>query len=182
VWDQNEYIRAYLFAARAHKGQPLKGAIDLPYVVHCSLVTMEVLAALQVEDGLNGDLAVQCALLHDVIEDAKVTPESLVSEFGRGVSSGVQALSKNKDLPPSARMADCLTRIRQQPREIWVVKLADRITNLQPPPEEWNAKKVADYRREAIEIHQALGSASRLLADRLMTKIGEYGRGAVRQG
>jgi (p)ppGpp synthase/HD superfamily hydrolase len=179
-WDQDRFMDAYLFAARAHRDQKVKGTPDLPYIVHPGLVSMEVLAALQVDEGIDADLALQCALLHDVVEDTNVTPESLVREFGERVSSGVWALSKNKDLPPSARMADCLTRIRQQPREIWMVKLADRIANLQPPPGDWDGKRVADYRREAIEIHQALGSASRFLAERLKTKISKYGSGAPR--
>jgi (p)ppGpp synthase/HD superfamily hydrolase len=176
LWNQDEFIRAYLLAARAHKDQKVKGTIDLPYIVHFSLVTMEVLAAIHVEDGLDSDLALQCALLHDVVEDTEMTPESLALEFGERVSLGVQALSKNKALPPSARMADCLERIRRQPREVWMVKLADRITNLQPPPEDWDEQKVADYRREAIEIHKALGSASLFLAERLFAKISRYGR------
>ncbi len=181
-WGQDRFRDAYIFAARAHKDQKVKGTTDLPYIVHCDLVTMEVLRALHVEDGLDGDLVVQCALLHDVVEDAGVTPQALALEFGDRVSSGVQALSKNKDLPPSARMADCLERIRRQPREIWMVKLADRITNLQPPPEDWDTNKVADYRREAIEIHKALGSASGLLQARLLIKISEYGSGLVHPG
>ena len=37
------------------------------------LVAMEVIAAFQVEKGLNEDFAVQVAMFHDVIEDAKIT-------------------------------------------------------------------------------------------------------------
>ena len=35
------------------------------------MVCMEIMAALAVEVNVNGDLAIQCALLHDSIEDAK---------------------------------------------------------------------------------------------------------------
>jgi (p)ppGpp synthase/HD superfamily hydrolase len=181
-WDQDEYTSAYLFAAGAHKGQPLKGSSDLPYIVHPSLVSMEVLGALQLEPGLDADLASQCALLHDVMEDTGTAFETIKVRFGERVASGVLALTKNKALPPSARMADCLVRIRRQPREVWMVKLADRITNLQPPPDDWDMKKVAEYRREANDMLEALGSASSFLANRLMVKIDEYGKDPVRKG
>jgi (p)ppGpp synthase/HD superfamily hydrolase len=68
TWSQEKYITALRYAAAAHNGQKLPGT-DLPYLVHVTMVAMEVIAALAREDGLSGDLAVQCALLHDVIED-----------------------------------------------------------------------------------------------------------------
>jgi GTP diphosphokinase / guanosine-3',5'-bis(diphosphate) 3'-diphosphatase len=72
-------------------------------------------------------------------------------------------------------MADSLRRIKLQPREVWLVKLADRIVNLQPPPEHWQADKIAAYRAEARVILAALGEASPLLAARLAEKIEAYG-------
>jgi hypothetical protein len=41
-----------------HLGQEVTGS-GIPYVVHLAMVAMEVIAALQGEDGLDGDLAVQ---------------------------------------------------------------------------------------------------------------------------
>jgi len=41
-----------------------------------------------------------------------------------------------------------------------LVKLADAITNLQPPPVHWSREKRARYREEAIEIYSALKDAS----------------------
>ena len=141
-WSQEKYIKALRYAAKAHSGQTVPGS-DLPYVVHVTMVAMEVIAALAHEDGLDGDLAVQCALLHDVIEDAGVSYEKLAAEFGKDVAEGVLALSKNNILKSKQeKMTDSLARIKEQPREIWMVKLADRITNLQPPPGHWNAEKI----------------------------------------
>ena len=174
-WDQDEYIRAYNFAADAHKDQKIKGRRDLPYIIHPGLVSMEVIAALQVERGLDGTLAVQCALLHDVIEDSHVSSEEIKDRFGEKVASGVQALSKDPHLDKPLRLADCLLRIKEQPREVWMVKLADRITNLQPPPRGWSRKKIDSYREEAKEILDALAPASDFLAKRLRDKIDNYG-------
>ena len=172
-WSQDEYIRAYRFAAEAHLGQTVPGS-DLPYVAHVTLVSMEVIAALEVESGRDGDLAVQCALLHDVIEDTAVTYERLRAAFGERVSLGVLALSKDENLDRSLQIRDSLSRIRQQPQEIWMVKLADRISNLQPPPHDWTKNKIVQYRQEAIEIYDALHAASETLATRLLDKIEAY--------
>jgi (p)ppGpp synthase/HD superfamily hydrolase len=173
LWSQDGYVRAHGFAARAHQGQTLPGS-DLPYVLHVQLVSMEVMAALTAEPGLRGDLAVQCALLHDVVEDTPVTVEQVEEAFGADVAAGVLALSKDPALPKGARMEDSLRRIRRQPHEIWVVKLADRITNMQPPPVNWTSAKAAEYRDEARRILDALGDASPMLAARLRHKIETY--------
>ena len=71
-------------------------------------------------------------------------------------------------------MTDSLRRILLQPREVWMVKLADRINNLQPPPSHWKDPKIAAYRAEAIQIVEALGPASPYLEGRLRAKIAAY--------
>lgn len=173
-WRQNAYVDALNYAAAAHAGQAMPDG-DLPYLVHPVTVAMEVIAALSHEDGLNGDLTVQCALLHDVIEDSDTTVDQLAAVFGADVARGVQALSRDDALPGrTAQIADSLSRIVRQPREIWIVKLADRIANLQPPPRHWTAAKIAAYRDEAILIRNALGEASRFLAKRLGQRIEAY--------
>jgi (p)ppGpp synthase/HD superfamily hydrolase len=173
-WHQEKYIKALKYAAEAHRGQTVPGSV-LPYVVHLVMVTMEVLAALEHASGLDGDLAVQCALLHDVIEDTGRSYEKLAAEFGRDVAEGVLALSKSNILRTTAEQtADSLQRIKRQPREIWMVKLADRITNLQPPPGAWDDQKISRYRQEARLILAELGSASPFLAERLGRMIRMY--------
>jgi (p)ppGpp synthase/HD superfamily hydrolase len=135
---------------------------------------MEVIAAFRAEPDHDQELAVQCALLHDVIEDTGVPYTSLVGDFGIAVAEGVMALTKNETLDKSLQMADSLKRIRQQPEEVWMVKLADRITNLQPPPSYWTKDKIAAYHAEAIAILNALGDASSALSTRLGDKIDAY--------
>lgn len=161
TWSHGKLIRSLKYAAKAHNGQTVPGS-DLPYVVHVTMVAMEVIAALTREDGLDGDLAVQCALLHDVIEDTETTREDLENEFGPEVFEGVLALSKSNILKSKQeKMADSLVRIKQQPREVWMVKLADRITNLQPPPAHWDSEKVERYREEGKLILNELGMRAR---------------------
>ncbi|HEX8073160.1 MAG TPA: HD domain-containing protein [Pyrinomonadaceae bacterium] len=173
IWSQEAYLKAWNFAARAHAGQTLPGS-TLPYLNHVGGVAMEVMTAVALEPVAQPDLAVQCALLHDVIEDTGVSYEQLQSEFGPAVAAGVLALTKDAALPKAVRMRDSLARIRRQPREVWLVKLADRVTNLQPPPAHWPADKIARYRAEALEIHAALADAHAVLAERLRDKIARY--------
>jgi (p)ppGpp synthase/HD superfamily hydrolase len=175
IWSQDNYIRAFRFAAEAHRGQLVPGT-DLPYVVHVGLVSMEVIAALAAESGHDGDLAVVCALLHDVLEDTPVETLTIKSTFGAAVAEGVLALSKDSQVDKELRLADSLERIRGLAHEVWMVKLADRITNLQPPPSHWTKEKIICYHGEALHILAQLGDASPVLARRLREKIVVYGQ------
>ena len=71
-------------------------------------------------------------------------------------------------------MMDSLMRIKKLPVEVWAVKLADRITNLQPPPSHWDNEKKKKYRTEAQFILDELGTGNLFLANRLKEKILEY--------
>lgn len=83
-WHPDDYLAAWYFAPRAHAGQTFKGQRPdehLPYCVHLGVVAMEVTHALKSRPDLDGRLALQVALLHDVIEDTS----TLLSASGRGV-------------------------------------------------------------------------------------------------
>lgn len=176
AWDQEIYIKAWNFACAAHNGQRVPGT-DLPYINHVGLVAMEGMAAMAAGERVaSPDLLVQSALLHDVLEDTDVGFMDLHRSFGPEVAHGVLALSKNTALPDKqTQMLDSLERIQQAPPEVWMVKMADRITNLQPPPAHWDGKKIRRYREEAVLILETLGRASRFLAGRLQWKIDRYG-------
>jgi (p)ppGpp synthase/HD superfamily hydrolase len=171
IWRQDAYRQAYRFAAAAHNGQLLPGT-ELPYVVHVTLVAMEIIAAFQYENDHDAELAVQCALLHDVIEDTATTYNEINEAFGPRVADGVSALSKDGRLDKADQMADSLRRIRTQPREIGMVKMADRITNLHPPfPSHWDRRRIDAYRQEAAAILSALAESSPYLAARMEALI-----------
>ena len=173
IWSQDLYLRALRFCAEAHRGQKFIGT-DLPYLVHLSAVAMEVMGAICIENIENPDLAVQCALLHDIIEDTEIKFNDIEKIFGKDVGHGVLALTKNKELDKSLRMADSIERIKLQPREIWIVKLADRITNMESQPAHWTRDKIIDYKLEADFILKNLGAASPFLENRLKMRIENY--------
>lgn len=176
VFSSDNYRRTLAFAAHAHAGQLLPGS-QLPYLVHLASVASEVVAAAcnAPEDRFDLDFAVTCALLHDTLEDTKTTEAEVESAFGPRVLCGVRALTKNMRLPKDSQMADSLCRIQAEPREVAMVKLADRISNLEAPPHYWSRDKRIAYREEARQILTAIGAASAILGQRLAEKIEAYG-------
>jgi (p)ppGpp synthase/HD superfamily hydrolase len=174
MWSPERYLRALHFAAVRHADQKVPGS-EMPYLVHLTAVAAEVMRGVALETVANPDLAVVCALLHDVVEDTATTRAEVAAAFGDDVAAGVAALSKDGSLPKGEQLDDSLQRIRACPREVWVVKLADRITNLQEPPAHWTAEKRSRYREEARRIHAALAEAHALLGARLAEKIEGYG-------
>ncbi len=186
-FSSDAYHRALRFAAQAHGEQRLPGT-PLPYVVHLAGVAMEVMAAALASSAeVAADhppfplqLAATCALLHDTVEDTEVPLAALEREFGPAVASIVSALSKDPRLPKEERMGDSLRRIAALPAELArpaaIVKLADRITNLQPPPAHWPGPKRAAYQAEARLILAQLGPLCGWppLAQRIGEKIEAY--------
>jgi (p)ppGpp synthase/HD superfamily hydrolase len=176
MFDPEQYVAALRFAAERHHAQRVPDS-EYPYVVHVVSVAAETIAALAPGPGpgIDADLAVCCALLHDTIEDTATTHAELADRFGASVADGVLALSKDSALPRADQMPDSLRRIRAQPHAVWMVKLADRITNLGPPPRSWPSDKRGRYRDEAITIADALGAASQALEARIRARIAAYG-------
>jgi (p)ppGpp synthase/HD superfamily hydrolase len=164
---------AWRFAAHAHREQRVPGT-QLPYLLHLAQVTSELAPALHDLSHDQAVLATCVAILHDCMEDCGIAALRLNEAFGPQICAGVQALTKNAALPKEQRMADCLTRIVAQPPVIWRVKLADRITNLGRPPQDWSRDKRIAYRQEAQLILERLESSSDWLARRMRQCIGDY--------
>lgn len=180
-WSREKYFKALKFAAEAHKNQIIPG-IDLPYAVHASHVAMEIIAALAKETVEKPNLAVQCALIHNCFEDTYIVYDDILNQFGSYVADGLLALSIDGDVGITEdgpqrdflQLEDSLRRIKRQPREIWMVKMADSITSLQPPPGHWNDEKIEQNKLGAELIHRELASASEYLGNRLRLKIDTY--------
>ncbi|MEE2789554.1 MAG: HD domain-containing protein [Myxococcota bacterium] len=178
TWNADLYNQTLRYAAMAHHGQTVPGT-QLPYLMHIAQVCQEALGAVLMDATLDGDIVMQCALLHDTIEDTDVTHQQLADTFGSTVAGGVLALTKfdtqdGQVISKSEQMADSLRRIQAQPREIAVVKMADRITNMQTPPAHWSLDKRRGYHDEAQRIHDALKACSKHLERRLRAKLDAY--------
>ena len=175
MFSQEVYLKALAYASKAHGEQ--KTPKGHPYVVHITSVAMEVIHACE-KSGLDeekSNLAIVCALLHDTIEDTDITYDDLYTHFSPEVADGVEALSKDKNLKTKKeQMQDSLEKLMNQPYEVQMVKLADRITNLSKPPKHWNNEKKKNYLGEAKFILSCLKNSNIHLSVRLEEKIKEY--------
>ena len=162
-----------------HSGQTYGGQNKnekIEYINHIGSVVFEIMNAIQHTADFNGELAVPCAFLHDTLEDTTLGFEELKKLYGEQVAAGVLALTKDKNLDKGQQMMDSLNRIKQQPKEVWAVKLADRICNLYAPPFYWDNQKKINYLEEAKVIYSHLKEGNEYLANRLMNKIESYKR------
>lgn len=179
-WSIDEIQNVWQLVSKLHDGQKYGGVSEgerVEYINHIGSVVFEVLNAIRSTENMNTDLAVKCAMLHDTIEDTILDYEKVIDLFGNQVASGVLALTKNDAIADSSeKMLDSLNRIKQQPIEVWAVKMADRICNLYEPPYYWNDEKKLKYIEEAEIIHKELKDGNEYLAERLKNKIKEYYR------
>ncbi len=127
--DQELLARAYRFSEEAHRGQTRNSGE--PYVTHCVEVA-KILADLQLDS-----TTVASGLIHDVVEDTKITIAEVETEFGKEISAIVDGLTKIAKLPTGGSSQDrqvesyrkLLLSIAKDARVI-IVKLADRLHNM----------------------------------------------------
>ncbi|MDI9308771.1 MAG: bifunctional (p)ppGpp synthetase/guanosine-3',5'-bis(diphosphate) 3'-pyrophosphohydrolase [Limnohabitans sp.] len=173
----NELQDLWHYVSILHNGQTYGGqnkGQKIEYINHIASVVFEIINASKHTNNFDFPLAIKCAFLHDTIEDTSVSFEDIEYKFGKLVAKGVSALTKNKDLAKEVQMIDSLERIKLQPKEIWAVKMADRICNLYAPPYYWNKDKKEKYLEEAKIIYSHLSQGNEFLAKRLAEKIDNY--------
>lgn len=144
--------KAYDFAQKAHEGQ--KRFSGEPYFVH-PVATAAELAKL----GMNAKVVV-AGLLHDTVEDAGVTPETIEQEFGkekRFLVEGVTKLGRYK-YRGAERHRESLRKLlvaTGKDVRVLIIKLMDRLHNmrtLEHVPEQ-KRKRIA---LETLEIYAAI--------------------------
>lgn len=179
-WSIDEIQDIWQLVSKLHDGQKYGGPKkneQVEYLNHIGSVVFEIINAIDKNSDLNADLAIKCAMLHDTIEDTSETYQNIKTLFGDKVANGVKALTKNEEIQgKQEKMEDSLNRIKLQPREIWAVKMADRICNLYAPPFYWSNEKKLAYQKEAELILEELKEGSQFLAGRLNQKIKDYSK------
>ncbi len=170
---QTLYQDAIKFAAEKHGAQKVKGSKN-SYVVHLSNVAMELFAAASHTPGFDLEFSIQTALLHDTLEDTPTRKAELEKLFGDEIAEAVWALTKDPKLLKDYRLTDSLAKIRQCRKEVWAVKLADRITNLQKPPKRWSKSHITEFYYDSVQVFEALRGGNEYLEKRLASKIEEY--------
>ena len=121
--DKQMIQKAAVFAAKAHEGMMRKGS-RIPYIYH----PMEV--ALIVAQMTDDPEVIAAAYLHDVLEDTSVTPEELERTFGGRILSLVQEESEDKERTWRERKASTIEHLKQASREVKLLTLGDKLSNL----------------------------------------------------
>lgn len=122
------YQKVRLFAAEAHKGQLRKGS-DVPYITHPVGVS-----AILAQYNAGGDVVV-AGLLHDTLEDTKMTREELEAHFGSLIAGLVAEVSEEKlangqEVPWEVRKRQQLDRLRNADLDVVRLKAADVVHNV----------------------------------------------------
>jgi GTP pyrophosphokinase len=121
-------MRAYVFAAKAHKGQErISGE---PYLSH-PLEVAGILTELRMDTA-----TIAAGLLHDVVEDTHATEEEIQGHFGSEVAALVDGVTKLSRIPFSTREEAQAENIRKmvlamsKDIRVILIKFADRLHNM----------------------------------------------------
>ena len=164
--EVNQLKKAYVYAARAHKGQTRRSGE--PYLSH-PLEVASMLADLKLDS-----TTLLAGLLHDVLEDTDITAVDLRENFGQEVADlveGVTKMSRVQESSPEVRQAETIRKIiltMINDVRVIFIKLADRIHNLKTLkflPED-KQKQIA---KETLDIYAPI--ANRLGMGRIKAEL-----------
>jgi len=133
--DVTMISKAYQVASEAHQEQERKSGE--PYIIHPLNVAI-ILADLELDKE-----TIIAGILHDVVEDTKLTEADLIREFGQDVASLVDGVTKLEKLPLSEHMELFDVKLEMQVENlrkmflamakdirVIMIKLADRLHNM----------------------------------------------------
>ena len=158
--DVTAISKAYETARMAHEGQTRKSGE--PYIIHPLNVAI-ILAELEMDKE-----TIIAGLLHDVVEDTKLTQEDLEREFGADVALLVDGVTKLEKIPLSSEVDQSEAKLEMQAENlrkmflamakdirVILIKLADRLHNMRTlqhqKPE--SQQRIA---RETLEIYSPI--------------------------
>ncbi|MCU0315134.1 MAG: HD domain-containing protein [Fimbriimonadaceae bacterium] len=154
---------ALQFAAEKHAGQWRDGDHPLPYIVH----PVEVVTFLRRVGDVTSPVILCAAALHDVLEDTNCQPEEIVEAFGSDVLRLVREVTREE---PTEEQKEGLTsqevweirnemlrnEIQRMSRDARMIKLADRINNLDEAIATRSDKSLQRYIRQSEMILAAI--------------------------
>jgi len=155
----NKLAKAIRFAAKAHKGQFREGEPELPYITH----PIDLINKLAYIGEVKDEEILIAAALHDVIEETDVELDRIKEKFGERVAAIVSELTREE---PTAEVAASLGEeelrdlrnkmlldgVKNMGPDARVVKLADRLSNLQAAEKTRPPEKLERYRSQSRQI------------------------------
>ena len=160
IKDYNKFLnpdtlsKAYNFALNAHKDQ--KRDSGDPYLTH-PVAVANILTELKLDSA-----TIATGLLHDTIEDTKITYNTVEQEFGKEVADLVDGVTKitafeNKVLENSkAENFRKLILATSKDIRVLLVKLADRLHNMRTINHIQDEEKRKRIAKETMEIYAPL--------------------------
>ena len=159
--------KAYLFALEAHQNQ--KREEGVPYIIH-PVAVAKILTDLKLDSA-----TITTGLLHDTIEDTKVTYESVKEEFGEEVANLVDGVTKISALENKASSDSKAENFRKlilatsKDIRVLLVKLADRLHNMRTIQFVKDKAKIIRKAKETMEIYAPL--ADRMGMNRIRDEL-----------
>ena len=160
--------KAYNFALEAHQNQ--KREEGVPYIIH-PVAVAKILTDLKLDSA-----TIATGLLHDTIEDTKVTYESVKKEFGEEVANLVDGVTKISALESKASTVDSkaenfrkLILATSKDIRVLLVKLADRLHNMRTINFVKDKDKIIRKAKETMEIYAPL--ADRMGMNRIRDEL-----------
>ena len=166
-FDPASLTKAYSFALNAHKNQ--KRDAGEPYIIH-PVAVADILTELKLDSA-----TITTGLLHDTIEDTKVTYDSVKKEFGQEVADLVEGVTKISALEEQAveysRGENLRKLILATSKDIRVllVKIADRLHNMRTIDSAKDESKRIRKAKETMEIYAPL--ADRMGMNRIRDEL-----------
>jgi RelA/SpoT family (p)ppGpp synthetase len=159
--------KAYNFAMEAHQNQ--KRDEGVPYIIH-PVAVAKILTDLKLDSA-----TITTGLLHDTIEDTKVTYESVKKEFGEEVANLVEGVTKISELETKASTDSKAENFRKlilatsKDIRVLLVKLADRLHNMRTIQFVKDKDKMIRKAKETMEIYAPL--ADRMGMNRIRDEL-----------
>jgi GTP diphosphokinase / guanosine-3',5'-bis(diphosphate) 3'-diphosphatase len=138
-------LKAVNFAADKHRGQGRKDANNTPYINHPIALANLLTNYASISD-VN---VIAAAILHDTVEDTDATVDDIEEQFGTTIRNIVIEVTDDKSLPSTERKRLQIEHAAVISHEAKLVKLADKISNLQDilasPPVKWSMERKREY-------------------------------------
>jgi GTP diphosphokinase / guanosine-3',5'-bis(diphosphate) 3'-diphosphatase len=138
-------LKALRFSAEKHNDQRRKDAKSSPYINH----PIQVAEILWRVGDVRDVTLLLASILHDTIEDTATTPEEIRVEFGEDVLALVLEVTDDKSLPKKVRKQLQVEHAPHKTRNAKLLKLADKISNVQDiitfPPRDWSLDRKREY-------------------------------------
>mgnify|MGYP000328966582 CR=1 FL=1 len=150
----NKFLKALRTASIAHKFQKRKDG-HTPFINH----PIQVAELISSVGGIQNEIILSAAILHDIIEDTPTSYEEVKNVFGKIIADIVMECSDDKSLPKEERKRLQTVNVSKKSYAAKIVKLADKIANMNDiiinPPNDWDKERKLEYFYWAKEVVDA---------------------------